>query len=155
MGSQKRLHENQMKSWIFFSKQQKVMILQKVPISKFHIVKRFSIFQLEDISPCEKSLSFEGKKQFLYLCGNQNFHLKSVPKDGFQADANPFFLQSKDCGTHSSTVAVGFPLPLPNISPRRAPESPALFLNPSKSCLCCSCSLNVAAPYGMPMHKIY
>lgn len=89
---------------------------------------------MEDISPCEKSFPFEKKNPILHLFRNWNFHLKSVSKANFQADAHPFFLDSKDCGTHSSTVAVGFPASLPYISPQeRAPESPVLILNPSKA----------------------
>lgn len=72
----------------------------------------------------------------------------------FRADADPFFLKSKGCGTHSSPVAVGFPLPLPYISPwEGAPESPALFLNLSRSCWCCSCSLKIA--YKIYWHALY
>lgn len=74
-----------------------MVILQKFSIRKFQVVKRFSVFQLEDISPCKKSVHFLLRKNpRFFIYSETKISIKKVfQKPIFKQMQILFFLNPK------------------------------------------------------------
>lgn len=131
------------------------MILQKFSVRKFQVVKRFSVFQLEDISPCEKSFPF-------LLTKNPGFFIYSETKISIEKVIQKlilkqmqilFFLNPKTLAhTHLQLQLASQPL-CPT-SPPRTQHLRVQFRSLISAKLY-ALSPKIAAPHKMTMHNIY